>query len=103
MATPRLFAGSKLRALRDALWHNSLGIAGALDLDTDSMWVEVHIGVPNPGSVDTAEVLAVLPHGGGEVKVSEGGLEIATDGGGDRTILAHAGAIVWLDVPGAAS
>lgn len=92
-----------VRALRDALWHNSLGIAAALELDTDAMWVEIHIGVPNPGSVDTAEVLALLPHGSGEVKVAEGGLEIPTDGGGDRSIIAHAGAVVWLDVPEVAS
>ena len=34
-----------VRALRDALWHNALGVANALGLDTDSMQVEVTIGV----------------------------------------------------------
>ena len=35
--------------------------------------------MPHPDKVDKAEVLAVLPHGTGTVKVVEGGLEIAND------------------------
>ncbi len=66
-----------VRALRDALWHNSLGVANALGLDTDSMQVEVTIGVPHPEKVDKEQVLAVLPHGTGTVTVVDGGLEIA--------------------------
>ena len=31
------------RALKDALWHNSLGIADIMGVDVDSMWVEVRI------------------------------------------------------------
>ena len=41
-----------VRALRDALWHNSLSAANALGLDVDSMRVEVTIGVPRPDEVD---------------------------------------------------
>lgn len=35
-----------VRVLRDALWHNSLNVADALGLPTDSMRVEVTVGVP---------------------------------------------------------
>jgi uncharacterized protein (TIGR02058 family) len=87
-----------VRALRDALWHNSLSIADAVGLPVDSMQVEVRIGVPHPELVDKAEVLAVLPHGTGTVTVVEGGLEIANDAGTNSTVLAHAAAIVRLDV-----
>jgi len=58
-----------VRALRDALWHNSLSVANALGLDTDSMKVEVTIGTPHPDKVDRAQVLAVLPHGTDRVTV----------------------------------
>ncbi len=88
-----------VRALRDALWHNSLGIAEVLGLPVDSMRVEVTIGVPRPEAVDTDAVLAVLPHGTGTVRVVEGGLEIPNDAGTDSTLIAHAAAIVRLDVP----
>ena len=88
-----------VRALRDALWHNSLGIADVVGVPVDSMQVEVRIGVPRPAEVDKQAVLAVLPHGTGTVHVVEGGLEIPNASGTDRTIVAQAAAIVRLDVP----
>jgi|TARA_B100000959_G_scaffold120222_1_gene126325 uncharacterized protein (TIGR02058 family) len=87
-----------VRALRDALWHNSLTVAKALDLDVDSMQVAVTIGVPDPEQVDKAAVQAVLPHGTGTVDVVEGGLKIPNMEGTDATLLAHAAAVVYLDV-----
>ena len=86
------------RALRDALWHNSLSIAPALGQPLDAMIVDVHIGVPRPETVDKAQVLAILPHGGGTVTVTEGGLEIVNDAGTDRTMIANACVVVSLDV-----
>ncbi len=88
-----------VRALRDALWHNGLSVADALGLPVDSMQTEVVIGVPRPEQVDHAAVLAVLPHGTGTVRVEEGGLAIPNDAGTNTTLIAHAAAIVRLDVP----
>ena len=92
------YTKAAVRALRDALWHNSLSVAAALGKPTVSMFVEVLIGVPKPERVDTAEVLAVLPHGTGTVKVVEGGLEIPNDAGTGSTVMANCAAIVQLDV-----
>ena len=88
-----------VRALRDALWHNSLTVTKALDLPTDAMQVAVTIGVPRPETVDKEEVLAVLPHGSGTVEVVDGGLEIANETGDDATLIANAAAVVYLEVP----
>jgi len=96
------YTKAAVRALRDALWHNSLNVAAALGKPTDSMVVEVLIGVRKPERVDKAEVLAVLPHGSGTVTVVEGGLEIVNDAGTSSTIIANAAAIVRLDLDGAA-
>lgn len=87
-----------VRALRDALWRNSLSIADALGQPREAMQIDVLIGVPRPRTVDTSQVLAVLPYGTGTVRVVEGGLEIANDAGTDSTLIAHAAAIVRLDV-----
>jgi uncharacterized protein (TIGR02058 family) len=87
-----------VRALRDALWHNSLSVADALGQHVDAMQVEVTIGVPHPEQVDKAAVLAVLPHGTGTVTVVEGGLQIPNDAGTGSTLLAHAAAVVLLDI-----
>jgi len=92
------YTKAAVRALRDALWHNSLGVARALGVPTDSMVVDVLIGVPKPERVDKSAVLAVLPHGTGTVKVVEGGLEIANDEGTDSTVIANAAAVVHLDI-----
>lgn len=92
------YTKAAVRALRDALWHNSLSVANALGMPTDSMVVDVLIGVPKPEQVDKAAVLAVLPHGTGTVKVVEGGLEIVNDAGTGSTVIANAAAIVRLDV-----
>ena len=92
------YTKAAVRALRDALWHNSLSIADAVGLPVDSMQVEVRIGVPHPEKVDKEAVLAILPHGTGTVTLVEGGLEIPNDAGTNSTVLAHACAIVRLDV-----
>ena len=86
------------RALRDALWHNSLSIAAALGQPLEAMMVDVHIGVPKPQLVNKAEVLAVLPYGKGTVTVVEGGLEIRNDAGTDGTLIANACAVVSLNL-----
>ena len=93
------YTKAAVRALRDALWHNSLSVADAVGLHVDSMRVEVMIGVPKPEAVDTAQVLSVLPHGTGEVRVVHGGMEIPSEDGSDKTIIANAAAIVRLDLP----
>jgi len=93
-----------VRALRDALWHNSLGISEVVGVDVDSMQVRVAIAVPDPEKVDTGEVLKVLPHGSGTCEVVEGGLWVPHPSRDDGTIIAHAAAAVYLDLPeGAAS
>jgi uncharacterized protein (TIGR02058 family) len=92
------YTKAAVRALRDALWHNSLNVAEALGKPTDSMFVDVLIGVPKPDLVDKSAVLAVLPHGTGAVTVVEGGLEIMNDAGTASTVIANAAAIVRLDI-----
>jgi uncharacterized protein (TIGR02058 family) len=92
------YTKAAVRALRDALWHNSLTIADAVGQPVDNMKVHVLIGVPKPEKVDKAAVLAALPHGSGTCEVVEGGLEIMNDAGTNLTVMANAAAIVHLDI-----
>ena len=46
------YTKAAVRALRDALWHNSLSVADAVGLPVDSMRVEIRIGVPHPEQVE---------------------------------------------------
>jgi len=87
-----------VRALRDALWRNTLSIARVCGQQPEDMKVDVHIGVPHPDTVRQDEVLAVLPYGSATLQVVDGGLEIATDDGKDSTLIAHAAAVVSLNL-----
>ena len=93
------YTKAAVRALKDALWHNSLTVAQALGQSSDAMRVDVTIAVPAPDRVDRQAVLAVLPHGSGSVAVVEGGLEIPNEAGSDKTVIANAAAVVYLDLP----
>src|ERR1700744_5050483 len=61
-----------VRALRDALWHNSLGVANALGLDTDSLKLEAPIGALPPEKFATQQVPAILPRAPGPCPCVEG-------------------------------
>ena len=86
------------RALRDALWRNTLSIARILGQEPEDMKIEVHIGVPRPETVDHDAVLSILPYGTATLNVREGGLEMANDEGTDTTLIAHAAAVVSLEL-----
>jgi uncharacterized protein (TIGR02058 family) len=91
------YTKAAVRALKDALWHNSLTMAPAFGFPREAMQVEVLIGVARPELVDKAAVADVLPYGSATVSVEEGGLDIAKDDG-SMTVMANAAAVVYFDV-----
>ena len=96
------YTKAAVRALRDALWHNSLNMADALGFPREAMIVEVMIGVAEPDQVDKDAVAAVLPYGSASVKVEKGGLDVTRAGGDGRTVMANAAAVVYFDIEEAA-
>jgi uncharacterized protein (TIGR02058 family) len=91
------YTKAAVRALKDALWHNSLSIAPAFGFYKQKMIIEVSIGVAQPQLVDTDVVKAVLPYGQATVEVVEGGLDILSDCKTKTTVVANAAAVVYLD------
>ena len=89
------------RAVRDALWHNSLTSADAFGVDRDAMLIEAVIGAGIPAEVDHGKIAAEFPYGKVTVRVEEGGMAIPKEDG-SNTILANAAVIVSLDLPEAA-
>ena len=51
------------RAVSDAIRHSSLGFFRMLGKTSSDMFVDVTIGVPDPGAVDTSAVAKELPYG----------------------------------------
>ncbi len=55
------YTKASIKAVRDALWHNSLTIANAIGKTPHDMVIEATVGVPKPELVDTAAVAATFP------------------------------------------
>jgi uncharacterized protein (TIGR02058 family) len=92
------YTKAAVRALKDALWHNSLTVAPALGYPREAMEVDVEIGVAEPDQVDTSLVAAVLPYGTARVSVVKGGLDIPSEDGSRKTVIANAAAVIYLDI-----
>ncbi len=86
------------RAIRDALWHNSLGIADAFGFPKEAMLIDVEIGVQKPDAVNPAALLSIFPYGQPSIKVVKGGLDVSKPDGGGLTVIANAAIIVSFDI-----
>ena len=93
------YTEAAVRAVRDALWHNSINLAELFGFEKTDMRILVDIGVQKPDQVDVTKVLEVFPYGQAEVRVHHGGLDAARPGGtGNPTIMANVALTVGFDM-----
>src|SRR5258707_8844454 len=85
------------RAVSDAIRHSSLGFFRMLGKTANDMFVDVTIGVPDPGAVDTSAVAKELPYGTVKVTAIQGGLEVPAESGTDSILIAKAAVIGGFD------
>ena len=76
------YTKAAIRALKDALWHNSLTMADAFGFSRES----------------TDAVKAVLPYGKGAVTVVKGGLDVPKPDSAGKTVIANAAVLVSFDM-----
>lgn len=89
------------RAVKDALWHNSINLAELFGKDKSEMLITVGVGVAQPELVDSDAVKAVFPYGQVSVNVTRGGLDVPRpEGDGNPTVMANVAISVALDVEG---
>jgi uncharacterized protein (TIGR02058 family) len=94
------YTKAALRAVQDALHHSSLTMIRALKVNARTgMFVDVTIGVQQPGKVDLEKVQASLPHGIVTVKAVKGGLDVPDPEGNDIAVIASAAVAVRLELP----
>lgn len=86
------------RAIRDALWHNSLNVAEAFGFPKQAMLIDVEIGVQNPDAVDTAALLPIFPYGQPSIEIVKGGLDVSKPDGSGLTVIANAAIVVSFDM-----
>lgn len=94
----RNYTEAAARAIRDALWHNSLNVADAFGFPKEAMLIDVEIGVQAPDQVDANALLAVFPYGQPTVKVVKGGLDIPRCDKPGHSVVANAVVIVSFDM-----
>lgn len=88
------------RAVRDALWRNSINLVEVFGADKTSMQIKAEIACQNPNAVDLNAVKAEFPYGNVAAVAVQGGLDMPNPNKPDQpgAIIAHAAIIVSLDV-----
>ncbi len=86
------------RALRDALWHNSISAAELFDFPRDAMLIDVEIGVQAPEQVDISSLEQEFPYGQPHIRVRHGGLDVAKPDADGWTIIANCAVSVSFDM-----
>ena len=95
------YTEAAIRAVRDALWHNSINLAELFGRDKSEMLIDVEIGVAAPEKVDLAAVAAVFPYGQVAVTPVKGGLDVPRADGKVSTVIAVAALSVSFEMEGA--
>ena len=86
------------RAIRDALWHNSLTVAEAFGFPKEAMIIDVEVGVQQPDAVDRDALRAIFPYGQPSITVVKGGLDIPRRDRDGISVVANVAVIVSFDM-----
>jgi len=86
------------RAIRDALWHNSLNVADAFGFDREAMLIDVEVGVQRPDLVDASVLMGIFPYGQPHITVVKGGLDIVRHDKPGKSVVANAAIMVSFDM-----
>jgi uncharacterized protein (TIGR02058 family) len=92
------YTEAAVRAVKDALWHNSINLAELFGRDKSDMLIDLEIGVQQPDRVDTNALAGVFPYGQVTVRVVQGGLDVPRGDGGLPTVIANAAISVSFEV-----
>jgi uncharacterized protein (TIGR02058 family) len=94
----RDYTEAAARAIRDALWHNSLNVAEAFGFPKEAMIIDVEIGVQQPDAVDRDALLKIFPYGEPAITVVKGGLDVPRQDKEGLTVIANAAITVSFDM-----
>ena len=86
------------RAVKDALWHNSINLAELYGKQKEDMQITVEVGVQDPDALDIAKVAEIFPYGQITVVPRKGGLDVPRQDGGKPTVIANVAISVALEV-----
>lgn len=94
----RNYTEAAARAIRDALWHNSLNVAEAFGFPKESMMIDVEVGVQQPDEVDVSALASIFPYGKPSVTVVKGGLDVPRRDKEGFTVIANVAIMISFDM-----
>lgn len=94
----RDYTEAAARAIRDALWHNSLTVAEAFGYPKEAMLIDVEIGVQKPDQVDISKLVGIFPYGQPSIRVVFGGLDVPKPHREGVNVIANAAVMVSFDM-----
>ena len=92
------YTAAATRAIKNALWHNSISAAELFGFSKEDMIIDVEIGVQQPDQIDAATLIGFFPYGQPAVTVKTGGLDIPKPDGSGTTVIANAAISVSFDM-----
>ncbi|MCI5095672.1 MAG: Lin0512 family protein [Rhodobacteraceae bacterium] len=92
------YTEAAIRALKDALWHNSVNMAEVFGFPKGAMIIDAEIGVQKPDAVDVEALKAVFPYGRPQIHVVQGGLDMPRPHASGHTVIANAAISVSFDM-----
>lgn len=92
------YTQAAIRAIKDALWHNSVNIAELFDFPKEAMIIDAEIGVQKPENVDIQALKEIFPYGQPNITVVQGGLDIDKPKSDGRTVIANAAIVVSFEM-----
>ncbi|WP_022702857.1 Lin0512 family protein [Pseudorhodobacter ferrugineus] len=92
------YTEAAVRAVKDALWHNSINLAELFGRDKSDMLIDLEIGVQQPDLVAQDTLAAVFPYGQVTISVVKGGLDVPRADGGNPTVIANAAISVSFEM-----
>lgn len=94
----RNYTEAAARAIRDALWHNSLNVAEAFGFAREAMIIDVEVGVQQPEAVDRDALLKIFPYGQPAITVVKGGLDVPRRDRDGISVVANVAVMVSFDM-----
>jgi len=92
------YTEAAIRAVKDALWHNSINLAELFGRDKSDMLIDLDIGVQQPDLVIQEALAVVFPYGQVKISVVKGGLDVPRADGGKPTVIANAAISVSFEM-----
>ena len=91
------YTEASVRAIKHALWRNSINLAELFGKEKSDMIIDVRVGVSEPAAVDVSKLEAVFPYGQVSVHVTKGGLDVERPEG-PANVMANVAISVSLDL-----